>query len=147
MDLKIRKNTSTLRDIVDHLSRNDSEFIPKLSSRVQIDDYSKKIFDYADRYEAFSRSNIVGLIAVYKTKELWFITSVSVDRSQREFGLGSRLMSAIIDDAAHTSPAIQLEVNVRSAAAISLYGKFGFKIAKDEGDVLVMERATENEEL
>lgn len=147
MDLEIRRNTSTLGDIVDHLGRNDSEFYPKLSSRVEIDEYSKKIFQFADRYEVFSQSCMVGLIAVYKTRDLWFVTSVSVDRSQREFGWGSRLLSAIIEDAVHTSPSIELEVNVKSEAAISLYRKLGFKIKDDNGEVLIMERPTKNEEL
>lgn len=147
MELKFCKNSATLSDVLDHLVRNDSEFTPKLSSRVRLGEYAKKIFTFSDRYEVFSKDYLVGLIAVYKTDQLWFITSVSVDKSQQGAGLGTRLLSALINDGGLTPPVIRLEVSATAAPAISLYRKFGFEVKNNEVDILVMERSHENEEL
>ena len=151
MDLKFVKNTADLDDLLNHLIRNDLEFTPKLSSRVQMDLYSEKIFENADRYEVFFNNSLSGLIAVYKTMDRWHITSVSVDRSLRGSGVAGRLLGALIEDGRRTSPAIQLEVNQKAAQAISLYTRLGFRIKNSEDDILFMEfdycREEEDEKL
>ena len=124
------RDCANQQEIADHLRTCDHQFKPALSSRVNIDDYSKKIEQHAVTFEAWLEDQLVGLVAVYRNAELSeaFITSVSTIPSLRNMGIGYRLLSEVIEFC-HLShiPRIALEVNILASAGISLYEKIGFQ--------------------
>ena len=50
--IEYKINQSSNLDILQHLNNCDDNFIPKLSSKVNLKDYSNKIFENAVRIEA-----------------------------------------------------------------------------------------------
>ena len=58
-------NQASAQLIAEHLLRCDADFIPQLSSRVEISSYSQKIASKATRWEAWSDGTLVGLVAAY----------------------------------------------------------------------------------
>ena len=62
IDFKIQK--SKLEDIYNHLVDIDTDIIPKLSSSVDLQEFSKKIFDNTIRFEAWSADKLIGLISL-----------------------------------------------------------------------------------
>jgi len=86
-------------DIAEHLSRCDANFVPPLSGRVDISAYARKIESQAIRFEAWSGSLLVGLVAAYCNDEenaIAYITSVSVLREWMSMGIAARLMGQCI---------------------------------------------------
>jgi ribosomal protein S18 acetylase RimI-like enzyme len=128
--VKHARDCANQQDIANHLRTCDSQFIPTLSSRVNIDEYSNKIEEFAVTFEAWFEAELVGLVAVYRNAALSeaFITSVSTSPGFRNMGIGYRLLSEVIEFC-HSSniSKIELEVNNLSSAGISLYEKIGFQ--------------------
>lgn len=74
-------NKASESEIAGHLKQCDADFVPPLSSRVEIKDYAQKIANKATRFEAWSDGTMVGLVAAYYNdheNRLVYITSVSV---------------------------------------------------------------------
>jgi GNAT superfamily N-acetyltransferase len=119
-------------DLLAHLSRCDSGFVPLLSNRVEIGAYVRKIVDRAERFEAWSSGELVGLVAAYcnaSDRDSAFITSVSVLPGWQGKGIASQLMANCMACVRELSfERIKLEVDGNNEAAIALYAKYGFTI-------------------
>ena len=79
--VKYQSNKASEVEIAEHLSRCDADFVPLLSSRVEIKNYAKKIINKATRFEAWSGDTLLGLVAAYyndQEKRIAYITSISV---------------------------------------------------------------------
>jgi ribosomal protein S18 acetylase RimI-like enzyme len=133
-------NNTTYLQIYEHLSLCDKTFIPILSERVSIDKYSKKIFDYAIRFEAFSGTKLIGLIAAYKhsSQREIFITSVSIDFDFVRKNIAMDLLSKLIAYSVNNNfKVIKLEVNIDNKKAISFYNKHNFIHVETNLDILI----------
>ena len=67
--------------IFDHLSNCENNFIPPLSTLVELKAYAKKIAIKAECFEAWAEGELVGLVAAYCNdyqKKVAYIKSVSV---------------------------------------------------------------------
>lgn len=117
-------------EIVDHLSRCDSAFVPRLSDRVNLAEYARKISQKADRHEAWENGNLVGLVAVYCNsgdRRAAFITNVSVRPDRQGKGIAAQLMSNCVTHLRELGfQRIELEVDTQNSAAQALYKKQGF---------------------
>jgi ribosomal protein S18 acetylase RimI-like enzyme len=117
-----------------YLSQCDTDFIPPLSQRVNIDDYAKKIINNAVRFEAWSGDILIGLVASYFSEQerpVAYITSVSVLREWMRRGITSHLMEQCITYAKDLGiRQIKLEVERGNMPALKLYEKYGFIAAK-----------------
>jgi ribosomal protein S18 acetylase RimI-like enzyme/2-polyprenyl-3-methyl-5-hydroxy-6-metoxy-1,4-benzoquinol methylase len=126
-------NKASAAQIADHLLHCDADFVPPLSGRVEINDYARKIVSKATRFEAWSGSTLVGLVAAYcndQENRIAYISSVSVLRAWTGKGIASRLMSQCIEHAkASGMRQIGLEVAGDNTPAIKLYEKGGFEIS------------------
>ena len=94
MSIEYRHNTSSQLDILYHLQNVSSAFVHDLSSRVDVKEYSQKLFSMAEREEAWSGDNLIGLVAYYinhDTKKA-FITNVSVDIRFQKQGIATKLL-------------------------------------------------------
>jgi ribosomal protein S18 acetylase RimI-like enzyme len=131
-------NRADLNKLLTHLRLCDSAFTPPLRSRVDIGDYTKKIFENAVRFERLHESVLVGLIAVYcndPMKTRAFITSVSVLPSFQRNGLAADLMANCLDYLRKEGySSVELEVDKRSRTAIALYRRHGFTSTLNKGE-------------
>jgi 2-polyprenyl-3-methyl-5-hydroxy-6-metoxy-1,4-benzoquinol methylase len=134
-------NSSTKDEIRTHLNVCSDKFNPPLSSYVDIKQYSTKIFENATRFEAYCEEKLIGLIAVYLSKEqkYGFITNVSVEYTFQGLGISQKLLDKCIDyNLENGCKKLILEVYSINNKAINFYLKNNFKTTKSE-NILVME--------
>jgi ribosomal protein S18 acetylase RimI-like enzyme len=130
VDMKV--NVASAPAIAAHLRRCDDDFIPRLSDRVEIDEYSRKITRRATRFEAWAIGSLVGLVAAYfdAVAHTAYITTVSVDPQYRKRGLASRLLVQCVASAQERGCThVLLEVDRDNGPAIDLYKEVGFTVA------------------
>ena len=127
-------NTTSAAEICAHLSSCDADFVPRLSTRVEMQDYAKKIASKATRFEAWDGDKLVGLLAVYcndQEQHIAFITSVSVQKAWTGKGIAECLVGQCIEHAKVSGMRqISLEVASDNVSAIKLYEKIGFVASK-----------------
>ena len=144
--IDFREGTATGKEIQAHLEECDTDFVPNLSSKVNIEEYARKIKSLAKTFEAWSGETLIGLVAAYMNDartRTCFITSVSV---AKEF-MGQGIAHALLDHCFTGSRqegmnAIRLEVSVESHRAIRFYKNFGFSETARNGDTVSMELET-----
>lgn len=132
--------------IMHHLEECNNSFVPLLSERVDIAEYSAKIADKAVTFEAWEKNKLVGLVAAYINKDLLtvFITNVSVLKQYAGKGIAKQLMVHCIEYVGKNSfKNIQLEVSKNNTKAISLYKGLNFIEYGSRGETLLMELKTE----
>ncbi len=136
------KNKAVLEDIYGHLVRCNEYFIPPLSKRVNIDDYSNKIFQRAVTFETWHANRLVGLIAVYFSDAPQcsaFISNVSVENEYMRTGISSKLLVNCMFEAKDRGCAyIKLDVDDQNISALNLYKKFNFIVTNNDRGVIQM---------
>lgn len=129
-------NKASAEQIASHLLCCDSDFLPLLSDRVVINDYAEKLEKYATRFEAWSGSLLIGLVAIYCNDEKKFlahITNVSLLSTWRRCGIAQNLIGQCIQHAKIKNMRnINLSVGVSNYSAIDLYLKNGFSICSSD---------------
>ena len=124
-------NEMTAAAIACHLQRCDAQFVPALSSRVDIVVYAKKLAQHARLYTEWQDTNLTGLVAAYgKPGERdAYISNVSVLRENSRQGVAKRLLASCIADlTAIGAKRILLEVGRHNYTAIRLYQQHGFTV-------------------
>lgn len=138
-------NETSADDIYFHLLSCDPHFVKELSAKTDLQDYSKKMFDRAIRFEAWNDSELVGLVAAYFNDletMTGFITNVSVSKKSEGKGIASQLMKNCLDYAKeYNFKRIRLEVGIENNNAIKLYNQHLFKITGEASQNLTMEVA------
>lgn len=137
---------ASAHDIRRHLFECDKDYLPRLSKRVDIDEYAQKLFASATRFEAWDDQQLVGLVAAYfptMSTSSVFVSNVSVLPEFRGKGLGERLLTACIRAARGDGyDSLTLEVDASNAPAIGLYTRLGFEAAGNteaaSGEILHM---------
>lgn len=136
------ENKASEAEIAEHLLRCDADFVPPLSKRLEINDYAKKIFAHATRFEAWSDNKLLGLVAAYyndQKNRVAFITSVSVLREWAGKGIAAHLMNQCIEHAKKMGMLqIRLEVASNNRVAIKLYEKTGFELCESKESFFTM---------
>lgn len=131
MSLAYRVNTGVASDIENHLLACDQQFVPPLSIRLSIPEYSAKLFACADRVEAWSGSELVGLVAGYMNSpdgQTSHISNVSVVANWQGKGLAAKLVRLFNERARDLGfTLVKLEVNANNQQALRLYDRLGFR--------------------
>lgn len=139
MPVIYRTQTATAKNISAHLKCCDSTFIPTLSSRLDINEYAKKICKNAQTLEAWADDELIGLVAIYSNspdRVTAFITSVSVLPKWQGRGIATQLLADCILRMQMMGFAhIELEVGPNNKTAVALYSKQGFTITERSLDV------------
>lgn len=134
--IKYKIKTATKQEICSHLKECSDHFEPPLAQRVDIQEYSERIFCKSVTFEAWVSGTLVGLLAAYfndMENHLGYVTNVSTIKNYRNSGIGSKLMAMCIKYAKqHYFSGIKLEVAHRNVSAIRLYDKFGFVRSMDK---------------
>lgn len=139
--MKITFNLSSSIQILKHLRDTDHSFVPELSSRVDLEVYTKKIFEKSFRIEAWDGKCLIGLIAVYLNfdKKKAFITNLSVSPSFIGNGSAQLLLNKCTDYLREKKIAIlELEVDEYNTRAMNFYFKNGFKIFKNQARTICL---------
>lgn len=133
--------TAKQNDVLLHLKLCNDEFIPKLNTRVNLEEYSIKIHQNAITFEAWNQNQLIGLIATYFNQEhlFGFITNVSVAKNHMGTGIASKLLEMCINYATTNKyQTIKLEVNKENIPAINFYKKYNFTEIETKTDSLIM---------
>ncbi len=142
-----RHNESQLSDILAHLQRCDTDFIPALSTRLDLPAYAAKLATLAERMELWSGPTLVGLAAIYANGAPGtdaFVTSVSLEAPWRGQGWADRLLEAACWQARRAGLAgVRLEVHCDNAPARRLYERHDFVPWNRQAQHLVMRRPLE----
>jgi 2-polyprenyl-3-methyl-5-hydroxy-6-metoxy-1,4-benzoquinol methylase len=139
-NIEIKINCSSFEEVFNHLNDCSGSFLPILSSYVNIEDYSKKLFYKASRIEAYSENKLIGLIGIYINSDNSFITNFSILPEFQGIGISKLLLSeCILHLRKLFITKITLEVKIVNKKAINFYNKSGFKLTKTNTDNYVME--------
>ncbi len=133
-NIQFKINTAQLPSIKEHLRLSSKNFIPPLNTYVNIDEYSKKIYQNAKTFEMWDDYKLIGLAAAYCNSEakICFLTNLSLLKDYQSLGLASTLMVNLINYAKdHEYKVINLEVNFLNEKAKNFYKEQGF-IEKNE---------------
>ncbi len=104
-EIKYKIKTATETDIRLHLEACNNNFTPLLSDRININKYSKQLFDKSITFEAWENKVLTGLIAAYfnQTSQSAFITNVSVLKNFMGLGIASELLRKCIEYASQNN--------------------------------------------
>ena len=142
MELKYSQGMASEQDIYFHLITCNENFIPHLEKRVNIREYSTKIFEKAVTFEAWFDNTLVGLVAIYLNDpegQSGYITNVSSIRRFMAKGIASHLINMSIDYARqHNFKTIFLEVAKENVYALKMYKKHQFQEFKVKQDTILM---------
>ena len=82
----------------------------------------------SEYFVAKLENNILGFAGIWKAVDDVHITDIVVKKSNRQTGIGSKLLEKLIQTAkSQNFNSITLEVNEHNLPAIDLYLKYGFK--------------------
>lgn len=82
----------------------------------------------SEYFVAKLENNILGFAGIWKAVDDVHITDIFVKKSNRQTGIGSKLLEKLIQTAkSQNFNSITLEVNEHNQPAINLYLKYGFK--------------------
>ena len=123
MQIKIRKMTmEDLKLIKKNLTSDFDNFWSYNILKQELDSNISSIF------VAISEKEILGFIAIKTIINEIDLMNIVIKKTYRKHGIGSKLLAYIINYATlNNINSINLEVNYKNVAAISLYKKFLFK--------------------
>lgn len=150
-NITFSQNTASSEQIHQHLNECDGDFTPRLSTRVNIIEYSIKIENRAYLFEAWTDNKLVGLLAIYFNDQpikYGYITNMSINNNYYRKGIANHLLQLAINYAKEKSfNIIRLEVNRSNDSAIKLYLKHSFYEIHNKDEYLIMELNILNHEL
>lgn len=127
------RNQADAATILAHLQRCDEQFVPALSSRINLYEYAAKLAARADRFEIFERGELVALVAMYINSDSAFISNVSVEGHLGGRGIGSRLVRDAVTHAFSMGVrTVRLETDHQNDRALKMYSGLGFSSEKSE---------------
>jgi ribosomal protein S18 acetylase RimI-like enzyme len=139
------QKVATSGEINEFLKKSDNEFHPRLSSRVNIKDYSEKLCENAVLIIAkLNNQDIVGINAFYANdinSMKAYLSNINVLQEYQGIGIASNLIKKMITYLNHKGfKEISLEVYKDNLNAISLYKYFGFDILIEKKGFITMKR-------
>lgn len=133
IDSEITLNKSGAASVESHLRECDERFSPRLSARVDLADYARKLVSLADRLERWDEGRLVGLVAAYLSNQetrQGFVSSVSVCLDAEGRGLASELMRKCVQLAREKGcESLGLEVGKGDQRTQAFYLKHGFALS------------------
>ncbi|MCX8500822.1 MAG: GNAT family N-acetyltransferase [Alphaproteobacteria bacterium] len=131
--LSQHQNHSTAQAVLQHLWSCDGDFVPPLSTRLNLSDYSQKICAHAERFEYCTAEppSLVALVAAYFNREtgIGFVTNVSVLPNYRRHGLARHLMERVVAEArARGMNGLRLEAAAGDEATLRFYQRLDFVV-------------------
>jgi ribosomal protein S18 acetylase RimI-like enzyme len=130
--IEIRIGQLSQKDIQEYLEENSSAFVPALFGRIDIKEFSMKIYEKAIHFYAFDNGIVVGFLAAYfnhPQKEFGYITTFSTLPNFQNQGIASKILEQVMIFAKINSfKSLQLEVHKDNIKAINFYKKRNFNL-------------------
>jgi ribosomal protein S18 acetylase RimI-like enzyme len=140
--IEYRRTRLTHSEIYKYLSENDNDFIPPLSTRKNITDYSLKLAENSVQFCAFDNKKIIAIVACYFNNlenRSGFISTVSVMKGYQQMGICKALLADVKKYGVENNfISICLEVKCRNQNAVKIYKKAGFKEVSMKDDFIYM---------
>lgn len=138
---------SNSEDMKNFLLRIDNVLTPRLSLRVDICEYSKKLARLADVFNAYVEGKFAGSVVIYMNSgQEGFVSSFTVFPEYQRQGVGTKLWSEVVKDANRRGiNRISLDVYEENHKAIKFYAVLGFKLQEEINDWRRMEIILEKE--
>jgi ribosomal protein S18 acetylase RimI-like enzyme len=124
-------------EIIEYFKSLDTNFLNRLSTEVNLEDYLKKIHTKSDQIILRRNNRIVAAMFFYSSVEGVYVTHVSVSKSFERRGCGKKMFELLKDREKHQP--ISLEVDLANQNAINFYETIGFRVKNTSESKLVME--------
>lgn len=123
----------TLSEIRDFFYCTDDEFDVPLSEKVNIEDYTQKLYTYSDFYLCCDDDKIVGMCCCYTNRPPdAYISHVCVMGAYQGRGVFGHLLSVLKDYClANGIDNVSLEVGHNNLRARRVYEKYGFVLESE----------------
>lgn len=147
--LILKQNVATLSQIQELLSESDQDFVPRLSSQVEIHTYARKLIEKATRIEGWRNQSLAGFVAFYILRNLrkGFVSSVCIHPAQRGGGIAKILLeNAEGIMALEGVRSVELEVGASNVAATALYESAGYERTSVAGALIRMKKPLGNKQ-
>lgn len=139
----LRQKQLSQSEIFDYLTENCEIFVPRLESRLDVREYSRKLNKYATHFCAFDKDRLKAFSACYfndEKRKTGYISSFSVMKEYQGLGISSDLLNMIISYARERSfERIKLEVRKENEEVMKIYSKKGFIETERDSRVITME--------
>ena len=131
--------------IYDLLKKNDSQFNPLLSSRLDLKHYSIKLSKNSTIITYTKLGKLMGFIAFYNNNHSLDFAYISLICVLQEFqgkGIGTTLLRECISFLKKGGiKAIKLEVDIQNISGLKFYNKFGFDIDEKKHQSLILHKS------
>lgn len=142
--LVLNRNEKCLEQLKNLLYKMEQFFVPSLSSKVNINDYSMKLINNADNFLLLNKQNEIGLLSMYTNNYLKneaYISSIVLMPKHHGKSLSQYLIEFGCEYAFSVGmKTIKLEVSKANGRALAFYIKNKFTIIKEENNSLVLIR-------
>lgn len=135
-----KHETPSLESIREFFYRTDNEFDVPLSRKVNIDEYTFKLYTYAEFFVCYDDDIIVGIVCCYMNRPPEaYISHVCVSSEYQGKGIFKELF-ATLKNVCHSISIkqIKLEVGQLNMKAQKAYRKEGFYIMTSKDDSYIM---------
>lgn len=140
-NITFREKTASREEIYAHLCACNRSYEPPLNEKVDILEYSNKLFEKSVTFEAWSCESLIGLVAAYldDAGDFGYISNVSVTAGFRGKSIATVLIEMCLNRSREKNiHEIRLEVSRDSIQAVKLYKKLGFKELGSSGNSIFM---------
>ena len=119
----------------------DEDFVPSLSSRVNLKEYSHKLSLNASNLFVTLDGIDVASCSLYCNTSIGYVSSVAVKSEYRRMDIGYKMMQEVFRYAIENKcKSIQLEVGVNNISAIAFYESLRFMRKDKNADSFLMEK-------
>jgi len=143
--IRIENNRKDVEFIYKYLTKHSSIFTPPLKGRLNLVEYSKKIYTNAIQIWAIeqTKNETAGFIACYLNDQehlVGYITTISVIEKFQGKKIGYDLLMHLIKLALQKGfNKLRLEVNTSNTSAINFYMRNGFIVAEENSESFYLE--------
>jgi len=124
----------TKDEITTFLKLNDNDFFEKLSDRVDIDEYSQRLYEKSLHFTLYDGDKLIGFSPCYfnnKLQGIGYISSLAIRDGYRRLGLGTYMLNKIKAYAQKNSfTIIHVTIHIDNQISRTFYKKNGFEISQ-----------------
>lgn len=131
----------TTQELARHLQTLDSDFLARLTSKVDFDVYVNKLNQFALFSLIYRGNDLVGVLAAYNNGNEIYISNFSLSEKYRDMGNGKKMFQSLLHWAqGNNIQQISLEVHNQNTNALGFYNHLGFQIYSSIEDDLLLKK-------
>lgn len=143
MEFKCQKVSK--EEVLAILMKAENSFNPPLSKNIPylLDDYAKRLSEFAWFILGMEENEIIGFIAYYLNQEGGFayISLIWVSDNYQKNGIGARMLELLIEnEVSNYVKTIRLEVRKNNDKAMRFYKSMGFLSIEDSEKKILLEK-------